>query len=420
MNANVHLLGDVRLETLARFCDNFEVAIAEAAQLALKNGLTTVYDTWGPRSVLQKVSASINSGTLVGSRIFHCGNIIGFDGPLSPDFMVKAAEIASPLLTRRINATWVENVGRHLMWLTPDEVAHEVAKYIRHGIDFVKFASNEHMGTSTGAFLAFSQDVQSAIVREAHKAGLTAQAHTMSVEGLRIAIEAGSDLIQHANHTGPAVIPEKTLELMVTKKTSAVVFPLTEKRLSWLAKNESYRSPIMWQMADRNVRNLIVAGVPILLGNDGSVLTKDSLADPRFERNFGGPWEGSLFSLSDGHFAWLEAMEEKGLPALQILRAASINIATALGQDQHLGSIGAGKFADVLVLDNNPLESAKHYRSIHMVIKEGKIIDRNSLPTTPLLTREQEAPTAEERAYVPFLPAGGPFPLCPLCFNLHA
>src|SRR5690349_13911457 len=48
MNANVHLLGDVRVENLARHIDRFEDLIAEAAQVALKNGLTTVFDTWGP------------------------------------------------------------------------------------------------------------------------------------------------------------------------------------------------------------------------------------------------------------------------------------------------------------------------------------------------------------------------------------
>ncbi len=83
----------------------------------------------------------------------------------------------------------VENVGRQLMWLTPAEVAAEVDAYIRLGIDFVKYASNEHSGTSGGAFLAFSPDVQSAIVDAAHAAGRPAQAHSMSTEGLRIAVK---------------------------------------------------------------------------------------------------------------------------------------------------------------------------------------------------------------------------------------
>src|SRR4029077_7001397 len=100
----------------------------------------------------------------------------------------KAPEAASAPFAKRINAIWVENTGRHLMWLTPEQVAQEVRAYIGKGIDFVKYASNDH---SPGAFLAFSPQVQAAIVREAQRARLTAQAHTTTVEGLRIAIEAG-------------------------------------------------------------------------------------------------------------------------------------------------------------------------------------------------------------------------------------
>ena len=95
MNANVHLLNDVRLENLARYRDNYEDLIVEAAQIALKNGLTTVFDTWGPRRHLMAVRDKINAGEIIGSRIFCAGNIVGFDGPFSDDVFPKAAEIAS-------------------------------------------------------------------------------------------------------------------------------------------------------------------------------------------------------------------------------------------------------------------------------------------------------------------------------------
>ena len=75
---------------------------------------------------------------------------------------------------------------------------------------------------TAGAFLAFSPLVQSAIVEEARGSGLTVQAHSMSVEGLRVAIEAGCNLIQHANHTGPIPIPDSTLKLITERKIGAV------------------------------------------------------------------------------------------------------------------------------------------------------------------------------------------------------
>src|SRR5690348_10675333 len=214
MNANVHLAGDVRLESLARHLDCLEDVIVEAAQVALKSGITTVFDTWGPRRFLMAARDRVNAGERIGSRIFCAGNIVGFDGPFSQDFLGRDGEVASAGLTRRINSIWVENVGRHLMWLTAPEVAEHIRAYIARGIDFIKYASNEHSGDSCGAMLAFSPRVQRAIVGEAHRAGLTAQAHTMSVEGLRIAVEAGCNLIQHANITGPVPVPDETLQLM--------------------------------------------------------------------------------------------------------------------------------------------------------------------------------------------------------------
>src|SRR6266404_7154208 len=70
MDANVHLLGDIRLENLLRYYGRWRELVVEAAQMALKAGLTTVFDTWGPRTHLMEVRDSIERGEVVGSRIF--------------------------------------------------------------------------------------------------------------------------------------------------------------------------------------------------------------------------------------------------------------------------------------------------------------------------------------------------------------
>lgn len=411
MNANVHLLCDVRLENLVRYMDRHEDLIAEAAQISLKNGVTTVFDTWGPRRSLMKVRDRIAAAELVGSRIFCAGNIVGFDGPFSADFLPKAAEVASPRFVRRFNATWVENVGRHLMWLTPQQVAQEVRSYIQKGIDFVKYACNDHY---PGAFLAFSPAAQAAIVDEAHRADMTAQAHTLSVEGLRIAIEAGCDLVQHANNTGPVAIPEATIELIAARQTRAVIFPFTQKRLSWLMDGQSSKSPEAWRVSDLNASALIRAGVPLLLGTDGALFAPEGMADPVFGRAFRPDDEGNLYDLATGHFYWFKAMEEKGCGPMHMLKAATRNIALAYGKGADLGSLEPGKIADLLVLDRDPLRSADNYRSIHLVVKDGKIVDRDALPAIPILTKPMDCPEEEEALYVPFSKTSK-FPLCPMC-----
>ena len=388
MDANVHLLLDMRLENLVRFEKQYEDLITEAAQIALKNGVTTVFDTWGPRQHLVSVRGEINAGRRVGSRIFCAGNIIGLGGPLSEDFLGKSAEIASAQLALRINHIWAETVGPELTWMTPDAVAERVRSYIARGeIDFVKFASSEHrvpMGGS--AFLALSPRVQTSIVDEAHAAGITAQAHVQSVEALRVSIEAGADIIQHCNITGPVPIPESTLALLAKRGTACTVFPLTRRRARWLAEHGDVLTRRLFTepTVATNVKNLITSGATLLLATDSGVLAAESSTDAALGAVYSG--EDNLFELGEGHFHWLRAMEERGLAPMEALRAATVNVAKAYQKDRDLGSLEAGKIADIVILDKNPLQDAENYRSIHKIIQAGKVIDRSSLPTERLLS----------------------------------
>jgi imidazolonepropionase-like amidohydrolase len=413
MNANVHLLSDVRLEVLARYIDRYEELIAEAAQVALKNGVTTVFDTWGPRRYLTAVRDRIEAGELPGSRIFLAGNIVGFDGPFSADFFEKAAEVASATLVKRIDAIWVEGVGRHLMWLTPEEVARHVREHIAKGIDFVKYGSNQH-GSDPGAFLAFSPQAQAAIVGEAHQAGITAQAHTHTVEGLRIAIEAGCDLIQHANLTGPVAIPETTLDGICERKVGAVIFPYTERGLNWIDRNSSAAVRKYLQAADLNARSLIRCGARILLATDGSVFAPEAVSDPKWGRWLAEESVG-LLPMDTGHFYWLRAMEEKGFAPMEMLKAATRNVAVAYGKDKDLGTLEPGKIADLLILDRDPLQSAENYRSIHLIVKEGVAVDRDVLPLKRILTPSMELPPEEEAARASSSASNAGVPTWPMC-----
>lgn len=427
MNANVHLFGALSLEALAGYWGQYEAIIEESAQIALKNGLTSVFDTWGPRRFLMNVRDRINAGEVQGSRIFCAGNIAGFEGPLSVDFDEKAAALASSEFTNRINAIWVENVGRYLMWLDPPQLAREIAAYIERGIDFLKYASNEHANQSFGAMLQFSHRQQTAIVEAAHGLGITAQAHTMSVEGLRLALDAGCDLITHCNLTGPVPIPDSTIELFVERKTGAVIFPQTDAGFNWSANSKDAMIRTFYGGAtDINIRNLIRADTRLLLANDGVIVPREvdnGPADAEAREWISGEKGGGLFNLADGHFGWFRAMEEKGCPPMRMLQAATRNIALAYGKDHDLGTLAAGKLADMIILDKNPLEAAANYRSIHAVLKEGLIIDRDALPKKPVLTAPEDPLLDEEKVYRPFpgksLVGAATAPLCPACMRLR-
>jgi imidazolonepropionase-like amidohydrolase len=418
MNANVHLLVNALFETLVRYEGRYEDLITEAAQVALKSGLTTVFDTWGPRRPLIAVRDRIDSGLVPGSRIRCAGNIIGFEGPFSDDFDKRIPGVGSGHFVDRVNAMWVENTGRHLMWLTPEAVGDEVRQYLERGIDFVKYASNEHGGASAGAFIQFSERTQRVIVEEAHRAGVTAQAHISSAEGLRMAIEVGCDLIQHCNTTGPTEIPPETLELLAQGNCGAVVFPLTGNGLKILKDSVSDFEWTIWKAADANARNLVASGATILLADDGGIFAPEVLSDPMIKASWNGlPEEEALGRLATGHFVWLRAMAEKGMSPMALLHAATRNIAKAYQVDDDLGTLEVGKIADLVVLDEDPLQSAENYRKIHAVIKDGAVVDLDALPQQPLLTADLPASLEEEATYKRFLHHGPRLPGCPSCLD---
>lgn len=416
MNANVHLLLSVfPVGDLLRYMDCYADLAIEAAQVALRNGLTTVFDTLGPRKPLMVARDRINAGELAGSRIFCAGWIIGLDGMLSLDFNAKAAEVLPGSLVERINGLCAENVGPALTWMTPEQVAKEVRAYIDKGVDFIKYAANEHRWGDPTTSLVFSQQVQVAMVEQAHRAGITAQAHPSSVEGLRVAVEAGCDLIQHCNITGPFAIPKTTLELMVERKTGAVVFPFTQRRFDWLMGNcEIDRA--YFATSDTNCRNLLQAGAMLLLANDGTLWGPDVASDPLLSKYWIAPGEDNLAELGQGHFFWLKAMEEKGMAPMEMLKAATRNIAVAYGKDKDLGTLEPGKIADMLILNRNPLLAAENYRNIHMILKDGASVDRSALPINPILTKPLGLPTEETLAYRGHRHIGrSGFPMCPTC-----
>ncbi len=394
MDANVHLVLDVYPYTLIRYEGRYDELAVEAAQVALKNGVTTVFDSWGPREYLVKARAAINEGRAAGSRIYLAGNIIGLGGPFSPDFDLafpRAREAVFDAFADRTNAIWQQNVGPELIMMTPEHVRQEIRAYAQKGVDFLKYAVTVH-GARAEQALLFSARVQRVIVEEAHRAGITVQTHTTSGEGLQAAVDAGVDLLQHCDVIyGSNPIPEDTVALIAQRRIPCAILAYPEVALAWYRKKAQTEPSLkavftFRESTDRNQRALLRAGAMILLSTDAGVFSSNS-ADSAFWKNIAPP-EGDIMNLGEGHFNWLLGVEQKGMKAMDALQAATRNIAKAYKVDKDLGTLEKGKIADLLVLDKNPLESAANYRSISVVMKEGAVVDRGSLPTPKLLTAQ--------------------------------
>ena len=385
MDANVHLFFPFSLEMLVRYEGRYHEIILEAAQIALKAGLTTVFDTWGNREALVKARDMINAGQAPGSRIFLAGTIIGLEGPLTAEFIGEPPPgSASPAFVKHVNEEWQQGVGRELTWLDPEAIRPIVREYAVGDVDFVKYPSSGHRNLED-SLIYFSPRVQRIIVEEGHRAGKTVQAHVTSVESMELALEAGADIITHGNITGPrAPLPEEIIQKLADRHIPVSVLTVTQRRLDALI-DMGRKMGEDFKIAKINERNMIEAGVTLMISTDAT------LYNPILAPAFDDPKVDPRIKIGEGHFNTLVALEELGMEPMELLKAATSNPAKAYQVDADLGTLEVGKIADIVILDGNPLEDARNYRRIHAVIKDGRIIDRNALPVAPIISSLQAA-----------------------------
>ncbi|HWG71278.1 MAG TPA: amidohydrolase family protein [Steroidobacteraceae bacterium] len=384
MDANVHLFLDIETEPLIKYEGHYDDLIIEAAQIALRNGVTTVFDTWGPREALVRARTRINSGEAIGSRIFIAGNIIGFDGPFSDDFF-QAGYLGAEF-AREVNDEWEQGVGGDLLWRTPDEVRARIRQYIENGhVDFLKYGSSGHQQEQ---YIAFSPEAQRAIVEEGHKAGLIVQSHSTSVESLRLAIAAGVDLMQHCETTGIEPMPASTLKSIVEGHIPCAAMLKTARYMAWTSTHE-YRKNFseISRIEQENDHALIDARAVLLLTTDSGVWRPEAASNPQLS-SFLKDVPDMPTQLENAQFLWLRAAGELGLSPMAALLAGTRNIAAAYGRLNDLGTIERGKKADLVVLDADPLQNPENYRAIHLVMKDGAVVDRNRIPTRHHLTHD--------------------------------
>ncbi|MBI4697097.1 MAG: amidohydrolase family protein [Gammaproteobacteria bacterium] len=401
MSGNVHLLDGIMMmgkggaEYLARFEGRLHEVIEEAAQIALRGGCTTVFDTWNALVPVLNARDRINAGRAQGARIFAAGNIIGMGGPFSADFSMQSRAVISSTFADRMDALFDAGVGRWLSTLPPEEVRPIIRDYLARGVDMLKVAVSDHLLGLLGwksPYLTFSERVLRVIVEETRRAGVPLLTHTLSVESLNLAVEHAADVMIHATITSQHPIPEELMKRIAAGPGWCEIQPTTHDYQCHLDDTNHPWSGYAGGAHEQNTVRMIASGVKIILGTDAGCTDPDILHELPEAELVDRPW-----TLGDDHVVWMKAMVEKGMTPMNAILACTANVAKAYHQDADYGTLVPGKVADLVVVRADPLADVTNVRKLSAVVKDGVPVDFGKLPLNPMVTKYPRVEDAQRR-----------------------
>jgi len=231
---------------------------------------------------------------------------------------------------------------------TPDEGRRAVLQNLRAGADVIKVVVDDWPRV-------IADDTLKAAVDEAHRVGVRVAAHATTKVGIQTAIDAAVDSIEHGD--------EATDAQFTAMKSKGIVFvPTLWPRELLPIPRQLAASPNIDKMVDAfmagqrvKVEKAMKAGVMLAFGSDNW---------------FGFPDK----SRGDSTRAVLIAMPSFGVPVAEALRAATINAAELLKIGDSTGTLDAGKYADLIAVDGDPLQSVGALGKVTLVMKAGAIV----------------------------------------------
>ncbi len=248
----------------------------------------------------------------------------------------------NPRLARLVSAGYMMAVPGgygELIVTSPDEARQKVFEELDAGADLIKIAMEDGYAGRSGLPKLTDEEV-AAIIAAAHERGTLVSGHITQAKYLEILVKAGVDDIAHIAYD---VVSNEVWQEMVAKDIyltpTFTVF-------------RNYNAPVSTCVL--NLRNFLKQGGQVALGNDYG----------------GGPGE---FELGIPMYE-IEEMAKAEMTPMQIIVASTKNAAIISGVDDQLGTLEAGKIADVLVISGSPLEDLESLRNIRMVIHNGTII----------------------------------------------
>jgi imidazolonepropionase-like amidohydrolase len=225
-----------------------------------------------------------------------------------------------------------------------DSLIRVVRDQIGHGADWIKLYGDYRWGPGPGAHPTFSLEEMKLAVETAHSAGVPVSVHATTPEGMRRAILAGVDTVEHGDAGTPEIF-KLMVEYHVVFCPTVAAGDATAQYAGWRKGEQPEPQSIVRKRA--SFKAALDAGVTILSGSDVGVYPHGDNARE------------------------IEMMVEYGMPAVNALKAAT----SVAGQVLHMeiGQVKAGMLADLIAVDGDPTKEISAIRRVKMVMKGGTV-----------------------------------------------
>ena len=343
-DAHVHLTSDAKIHGYKRLTISTPRAAITGvvnAKRTLDAGFTTVRNLGAPGFTDVDLMKAIDDGDIAGPRIIPAGRSIGITGGhcdnnlLPYDYKRKAGGVA--------DGPWA--------------VRAKVRENNKYGAKVIKFCGTGGVlskGTKIGA-QQFAFEEMKAIVDEAHLLGLKVAVHAHGVDGINTAIKAGVDSVEHSSlisDEGIKAAKENATYLSMDIYVSDYI--LSEGEAAGILEESLAKERVVGKKQRERFQAAVKAGAKMAFGSDAGVYPHGDNAN---------------------QFAY---MVKWGMTPLQAIQTSTINNANLFGMSQDIGSIEAGKYADIIAVKGNPLDEIKTMESVSFVMKGGQVFKNNT------------------------------------------
>ena len=309
------------------------------AKATLEAGFTTVRNVGASDFSDIALRNAIRQGVVPGPRIVAAGNSIGITGGHCD--------------TNGYIPGILEGGPEQGIADGDDQILKAVRYQVKHGADVIKTCATGGVlseGDAVGV-QQYSDEELKVLVTEAHLTGRKVAAHAHGAAGIKAALRAGVNSIEHGSMTDDEAIA-------LFKSTGAFLVPtlMAQESVDKLAKSgvlkgqRAEKALYIAPLARENVKKAIAAGVKIALGTDSGVFPHGKNAHE------------------------FELMVGFGMKPMDAIVAGTRGAAELLGLDKELGTVEAGKVADLVAVDGNPLDDVKTLTAPAFVMHEGKVV----------------------------------------------